>query len=162
MAMLYRALDDRDKLIVPEWFLDVMECAFVHRLNRGLKGRLGSHENHRNVRILCARRGEQIHTSNRGHANVADDHIRAKGRNLIESLFPAECNVCGESLVLQENSKSINDRRLVIDYQNGRTIFRTYIHERSGSRNFGSTSVKRVSSPRALTVTKPPCASAAR
>src|ERR1035437_1990180 len=59
-AVLRSAPKDRDEFVVAERLLDVIERALVHGLHRGLERGLRGHEDHGRVRIVCARRRENV------------------------------------------------------------------------------------------------------
>src|SRR6185503_16546045 len=101
--MLGGAAEDRDELVVPEWLLDVIEGAFIHRLHRRLKRRLRRHENHRDIWVARASGGKNLDAADVRHPNVRENDVWVQLLHLLEPSLSAVRDVRRESLVPQQN-----------------------------------------------------------
>ena len=155
LAMLAGALEDREQLVVAERLLDVIEGALVHRLHRRLQRRLRGHEDHRRVRILLPRGGEDLHAAHVRHAHVGEHDVRLERRELRETRPAPVRRVRVEAGVAQEDAERLEDPLLVVDDEHGGCAIGAHVRtatveevgvaagRRDGSAR-GSTTVKRV------------------
>ena len=117
--MLGGALEDREQLVVAERLLDVVEGALVHRLHRRLQRRLRGHEDDRRVRILLARRGEDLDAADVRHADVGEHDVRLQLGELLEPARAAVRGVRVEAGVAQQDAERLEDALLVVDDEDG-------------------------------------------
>jgi len=108
-AVLRGAPEDRDEFVVAERLLDVIERALVHGLHRGLERGLRGHEDHGRVRIVCARRRENVDAAHLRHAHVGQHDVRRELWNLLEARLATERDMRCKPLIAQENLERLEN-----------------------------------------------------
>src|SRR5947209_12775703 len=101
--MLGGATEDRYELVVSEWLLDVIERALVHGLHRRLERRLRGHEDHGTVGIALLGRGEDLDARHVRHADVREDDVWRRTREMLEAALSALREIRREAFVPEEN-----------------------------------------------------------
>src|SRR5581483_3948064 len=168
LAVFGGALENRDQLVVPERLLDVVERALVHRLHRGLEGRLGRHQDHRRVGIPGADRAQHLHAAHGGHADIAQDDVGIDRVDLLQRELAPERGMRTEAFVLEQDAQRVENPRLVIDHQNAWAsvavpVAVSVAHAVASSFcEYGNNTVNRVPVGSVSTSTTPRCASIAR
>ena len=114
-----RALEDRQQLVVAERLLDVIEGALVHRLHRRLQRGLRRHEDDGRVRVLLARRGEDLDAADVGHPDVGEHDVGLQLGELRESRPAAVRGVRVEAGVAQQDAERLENPLLVVDDEHG-------------------------------------------
>ncbi len=79
------ALDGFEQLVDLERFGDIVECPFLHRLDRGGNRGIGREHDHPDVRAHLARLAEQLHAVDRFHLDIGNQQVELFR---LEFLFP--------------------------------------------------------------------------
>src|SRR6267378_335703 len=135
--MFGRATHDRHQLLILERLLYVVEGAVVNCTDGRLETGLGRHKDDHRFRVMCSNRRENVEAGHIRHSYVGEYQLRLQGRDLLETLFPAEGSVRSEPFALEQYSNRVEDAHLVIDDENGRRRGRTRRHESTFVDNLG-------------------------
>src|SRR5258708_3974196 len=172
LAVLRRAFEDGEELVVVKRLLDVIEGALVHRLHGALQRGLRRHQNDGRVGVLLPRGGKDLDAADVGHADIREHDVRLDRTEALESLTATTSRVRVEARIAQQDAERFENARLVVDHENGRRAIVAHVYAgESGAPAEssapvctwqGSTMVNRVPEVELSRYTRPRCASMAR
>jgi hypothetical protein len=127
---LQQSFDSHAQLIEVDGLGQIVIRAKLHRMDRGRRGPMGCHDDHRQLHALLSHGAQDLQPLNVGQAHIQQRHINVLAGTAQDLQGAGSVARIQDFVALfpQEIGQHLTDGRVIINNQDGASIWHTFSH----------------------------------